>query len=45
MPGPEDNEGAFPYSSQAATCLPRTVQALYTVHIVPFIAEHQAGKL
>ena len=38
---PGDNKGTFRSSSQAATCLPHSVEASHC----PLIAERQAGKL
>ena len=41
---PEDSERTFRSSSQAATCLPHTVEALqFTLSLL--IAERKAGKL
>ena len=39
-----DNKGTFRSSSQAATC-PLIYHKCWSLHTVPLIAEHQAGKL
>ena len=42
LPWPGDSEGTFRSLSQAATCLPHTVEGLHTVLL---IAESQVGQL
>ena len=44
LPWPEDSEGTFRSSSQAATC-PPVYHTRWRLHTVPLIAERQAGKL
>ena len=44
LPLPGDSEGTFRSSSQAATC-PPVYHTRWRLHIVPLIAERQAGKL
>ena len=44
LPWPEDSEGAFRSSSQAATC-PPVYHTRRRLHTVPLIAERQVGKL
>ena len=44
LPWPGDSEGIFRSSSQAATC-PSVYHTRWRLHIVPLIAERQAGKL
>ena len=44
LPWPGDSEGTFRSSSQAATC-PSVYHKRRRLHIVPLIAERQAGKL
>ena len=44
LPWPGDSEGTFRSSSQAATCS-SVYHTRWRLHIVPLIAERQAGKL